>query len=382
MPIKRNATEEGMETKGRRTHKGDEAAKRASLPRILVSLSLGVVVLIFVIAISFLLLQISGKNSLYSRADNGEMVATLSAMAVELGGSTEEEEEEEDWQEGDFRFEGIHYRYNADILTFLFMGIDKMTEVAPVEDGLDGGQSDAIFLLVLNSHTKEITIIGIPRDIMVEIGVYDEAGGFRGTTTAQLAIQHGFGDGAEVSCERTRHAVSKLFYGLPINGYCAINMGAVPLINDAVGGIDLKAAETLDFGNYRVTEGQDLHLEGMDAYYYLHNRDITSDESAARRLTRQKEYLIKYAAKAIEATKKDITFPVSLYSTLSKYMVTDISVDEVSYLATQALGYSFDSDNMHVLQGEIVQGKVYEEFYVDEDALYRLILDVFYEEVK
>ena len=110
------------------------------------SLVLGVVVLIFVIAISFLLLQISGKNSLYSRADNGEMVNTLSGIAVELGGSIEEEEGDEDWQEGDFRFEGIHYRYNEDILTFLFMGIDKMTEVAPVGDGLDGGQSDAIFL--------------------------------------------------------------------------------------------------------------------------------------------------------------------------------------------------------------------------------------------
>ncbi len=153
------------------------------------------------------------------------------------------------------------------------------------------------------------------------------------------------------------------------------------MINDAVGGIDLKATETLDFDNFRVTEGEDLHLEGMDAYYYLHNRDTKSEESAARRLTRQKEYLIKYAAKAIEATKKDITFPVSLYSTLSKYMVTDISVDEVSYLATQALGYSFDGDNMHVLQGEIVQGERFEEFYADEDALYRLILKVFYEEV-
>ena len=62
-------------------------------------------------------------------------------------------------------------------------------------------------------------------------------------------------------------------------------------------------------------------------------------------------------------------------------MVTDISVDEVSYLATQALGYSFDGDNMHVLQGEIVQGERFEEFYADEDALYRLILKVFYEEV-
>ena len=197
MPIKRNAAESGMETKEKRADKGAVMAKRASLPRILVSLVLGVVVLIFVIAISFLLLQISGKNSLYSRADNGEMVNTLSGIAVELGGSIEEEEGDEDWQEGDFRFEGIHYRYNEDILTFLFMGIDKMTEVAPVEDGLDGGQSDAIFLLVLNSHTKEITVIGIPRDIMAEVQIYDEEGNYRGIGTAQLAIQHGYGDGAE-----------------------------------------------------------------------------------------------------------------------------------------------------------------------------------------
>ncbi|MDE7221158.1 MAG: LytR family transcriptional regulator, partial [Oscillospiraceae bacterium] len=71
----------------------------------------------------------------------------------------------------------------------------------------------------------------------------------------------------------------------------------------------------------------------------------------------------------------------SLYSTLSKYMVTDISVDEVGYLATQVLGYSFSGDRMYVLEGETRIGEIYEEFYVDEDALYRLVLDVFYEEV-
>ena len=49
------------------------------------------------------------------------------------------------------------------------------------------------FLLVLNSHTKEITVIGIPRDIMAEVQIYDEEGNYRGIGTAQLAIQHGYG---------------------------------------------------------------------------------------------------------------------------------------------------------------------------------------------
>lgn len=99
-------------------------------------------------------------------------------------------------------------------------------------------------------------------------------------------------------------------------------------------------------------------------------------------MERQKQYLMAYAVKTMEAIKKDITFPVALYGTLSKYMVTDISVDEVGYLATQILNYSFDGSNMYVLEGETTKGEEYEEFWVDEDALYRLILDVFYEKIE
>nr|WP_300565358.1 LCP family protein [uncultured Acetatifactor sp.] len=364
-----------------RDAEGKTAVKKMRGGRIVFNLLLGVVVVIFVIAISFLLLQISGKNSLYSRADDGEVIGTLSDMAVALGGSIDVEEEE-DWQEGDFRFEGVHYRYNSDILTFLFMGVDKMSEVQVVRDGIEGGQADANFLLVLDPHSKEITVIAIPRDTMTEVEAYTKEGIHWGALTAQLAVQHGYGDGAEVSCERSVKAVSNLFYGLPIHGYCAINMGAIPLLNDAVGGVDLQAIETLDFGDFRITEGEKLHLEGMDAYYYLHNRDTSKARSAVGRLERQKQYLMAYAVKTMEAIKKDITFPVALYGTLSKYMVTDISVDEVGYLATQILNYSFDGSNMYVLEGETTKGEEYEEFWVDEDALYRLILDVFYEKIE
>lgn len=342
---------------------------------------LGVVVSISLCAVTFLVLQIMGKNSLYSKADSGQLVRTLSEVSVTLGG-TVEEEEGEDWQEGDVRYNGVHYRYNQDILTFLFMGIDKLTEVdEETDDRQYGGQSDAIFLLVLNPHSKKMTVIGIPRDTMTEVDIYSKGGSHLGTSKLQLTLQHSYGDGKEESCERSRTAVSRLFYGLPIHGYCAINMGAIPLINDAVGGIRLNALETMDYGELRVKEGEELHLEGMDAYYYLHNRDTKSFNSAGRRLQRQKQYLTAYASAAIEAVKKDITFPVALYNTLSKYMVTDISVDEVSYLATQVLGYGFGEEDMHSLAGVTVRGDEYEEFYVDEKGLYELILKVFYEEI-
>ena len=372
----------GYKSKQQKAGRKRSGSRRAGVRvrNAVVSVLLTALVLVSVGAVGFLILQISGKNSLYSRADSSALVSTLSEMAVELGDDVQDDGTE-DWQEGDIRYNGIHYRYNADILTFLFLGIDEMGEVKPVEDSMSGGQSDAIFLLVLDPHEKKISVIGIPRDTMAEVEIYSREGIYQGKRKVQLALQHAYGDGGKLSCERSMAAVSNLFYGLPVHGYCAINMGAVPLLNDAVGGVSLEALETLDFGNYRVEEGQALHLEGMDAYYYLHNRDTSSFNSAGRRLERQKQYLNAYASAVLEAVKADITFPITLYNTLSRYMVTDITVDEVGFLASQVSGYHFSSENIHSLAGSTQMGERFEEFLVDEEALYRLILEVFYEEV-
>lgn len=352
---------------------------------ILVKLMIVLVVLVVIGTLAFLGLQLSGRSRLTSKAGNDrpDMAVMRGTEANEVVVQiVEQTEAGDDWQEGDIRYEGEVYRYNEDIMTFLFLGIDRMTEVKEAENGMDGGQSDAIFLMVLNPHSKEISIIGINRDTMTDIDIYSKSGSYMGTTVGQLCLQHGYGDGMHVSCERSAAVVSRLFYNMPIHGYCAINMGAIPLINDAVGGVKLKALETVSYQGGKFTEGQEVHLKGMTAYYYLHNRDTKSFNSAGRRLERQKQYLQEYAKAAVAAMGEDITLPVKLYGTLSKYMVTDITVDEVSYLAMQVSGYSFGEDNIYSLQGETKEGETYEEFYVDEKALYELILDVFYEKVE
>lgn len=370
-----------MENSGRRS-RGKEQNRTASAR---IRRGLAVVALVFagmalLCGAGFLFLQISGKSSLYSRADSSGIVNALSEMAVELDDGNREAETE-NWQEGDIRYNGIHYRYNEDVLTFLFLGIDRLEEAQPVAEGEYGGQSDALFLLVLDPHRKKMSVIGIPRDTMTELEVYEKDGRYIGTASGQITLQHAYGDGVETSCERSMEAVSRLFYGLPIHGYCSINMGAVPLLNDAVGGIRLYSLEDMQLTDVKVKAGEEILLEGLNAYDYVHNRDVSSFNSAGSRLQRQVQYLEAYAAAAMGKLKEDITFPVSLYSVLGKYMVTDISADEVSYLAMQAVGYSFDREDMHTLKGETVMGDRFEEFYADEQALYELILKVFYEEI-
>ena len=347
-------------------------SKLRKIGQILAGAVLAVSAVVFAAAMILLFLQLSGRSSLVKETEGA---APVLAEPVPLTDFVLDD----DWQEGDVFYEGVHYRYNSDIMTFLFLGIDKMGEVREAESGIDGGQSDAVFLLVLDPHSKEISVIGVNRDTMTDVDVYNQEGQFLNTITTQLCLQHGYGDGAQLSCERTVTAVSRLFYGLPIHGYCSVNMGAIPLLNDAIGGVRVTALE--DVPGSHIKKGDDVLLKGEMAYVYLHNRDTASAESARRRLERQKQYLAAYAGTAMDALKQDLSLPKSLYDILSKYMVTDISLDEVSYLAMQITGYHFSEDRIYSLEGETRSDGMHEGFYPDETALYELILQVFYEKV-
>ena len=288
------------------------------------------------------------------------------------------------WQPGWIRYDGKTYAYNTNLLTFLVLGIDSMDEVHEAEDGLSGGQSDAMFFLVLDPDNKDIKIIAINRNTMTDIDVYNEEGVYVGTGEAQICLQHGFGDGLDQSCQRTVNTVKNLFHELPIAGYISINMGAIPTVNDTVGGVTLKVKYDLPAaGQYRsLRKGDTVTLSGDDAYWYTQHRDINDDFSANERLERQLQYLIEFIPALQDKVKEDPKSIASVYNALSPYMVTDIGLNEAVYLGNEAAQYSFDSANIYQMKGESIIGRSgFEEFIYDEDGLYDLIIDVFYTEV-
>ena len=126
-------------------------------------------------------------------------------------------------------------------------------------------------------------------------------------------------------------------------------------------------------------EGETVHLEGKDALTYVRYRDEEAFASADRRLERQKQYLTEFIKAAKSMAKKDITSVLRLYQDVSPMMVTDISADEAVYLASQALDYRIGPDSFYMLKGETVMGEQFEEYNIDEEALYELILQIFYE---
>ena len=245
-----------------------------------------------------------------------------------------------------------------------------------------------MFLLVLNPKNKTVQVIAINRNAMVDVRLYDSSGAYLSTVQAQIAVQHGFGDGVEESCEYQREAVRRLFYHLPIHGYCAVNMDAIITLTDLVGGIELTSLEDVTsaiqdetLGDYVVNEGETVLLDGRKAYSYVRYRAFDEMGSANRRLERQKQFLGEWIRKIKGEVKEDVTLAVRLYEAVAAQTVTDISVDEILYLAGLAADYQFSMEQFYTLQGETVQGEEFEEFYVDEDALYRMMVEVFYEPV-
>ncbi len=320
-----------------------------------------------------LMVKTAGKKSMLSKN-------LIQAPRIENPTVIQVENDDSSWQSERILHNGTIYSYNKDIITFLVMGIDKLDEeVSEVYGEIDGGQADALFLVVFNLRDKTINIIGINRNTMTDVDIFDEYGNYVTTTTAQIAVQHGFGDGVEGSCELQKQAVSKLFYSLPIHGYAAVNMSAIPTMNDAVGGVDVTPRYSFSAGDYDFVEGETVRLDGNMAYEYLCNRDTKKAGSSDQRLQRQKDYLLAFIKKTIALTKDKPFIAADIFSAIEPQMTTDITRSEVFFLSTTTKDYSFSSDSFILMQGYTKVGDYFEEFYPNEEALLELMLDVFYE---
>ena len=326
--------------------------------------------------VGFEIMRGFGKANLDSKSATSAPIMAQSALYEgNTSGTT-------GWQDDWITYNGDVYDYNEDIITFLIMGIDKDDEVvSKVSEGGDGGQADALFLLVLNPHTQKISIIGINRNTMTDVDVYDDYGRYQTTVEAQVCLQHGFGDGMEESCEYQVKAVSNLFHQLPIHGYAAINMSAIPTINDQVGGVDVVVLEDLTKFDKTLKKGARVHLEGKTAFHYIKSRDIYVKGSNSSRLERQRQYINSFINAARIKCRENNNAAVELFTAIGSKMVTNISADEISYLAPYLVSYTFNMDDIISIDGETSRNGKYEEFRADDASLYETIIDVFYEKI-
>lgn len=279
----------------------------------------------------------------------------------------------------DVVWNGKEYNYNDHLSNFLFMGVDNREKEATATGQANAGQADAIYLVSWDRVEATATVISIPRDTMTRIQVYGPGGQDLGTVEDHISLSYAYGDGGYKSCELTRDAVSDLFYGLPVQGYCSINMDGIPVLTESVGTVTVTVPnDSLEKVDPQYQEGAKVTLTPEMTETFVRYRDTTVSQSAISRMERQEEYIRAFGEAATERFSTDPGFVTELYTALEPYMVTNIGNDQ--FLDIMESISSGNTNEGWTVPGEGSEGEMYDEYHVDDDALYQKIIETFYKE--
>lgn len=275
---------------------------------------------------------------------------------------------------------GKEYRYNDHLSNYLFMGIDTREPIEEEQTRAENGRADAIFFVSYDRVEKTVKCFAIPRDTLTNIHAYSVDGEDLGLTKEHITMQYLYGDGKDESCRLMKETVSRMLYGVPIQGYCSVNMDAIPAAVKVLGGITLVVPDkTLETVNPKFKEGAEVVITEVDAEQFVRYRNTAQSQSAIDRMNRQKVFMEAFVETAKAKATDNTSLVVDMYESVKPYMVTNMGTD----LFANLLEASYDSDNkIQDIPGEKVDGMQFDEYHINETQLYELILQNFYKEVQ
>ena len=270
-------------------------------------------------------------------------------------------------------WDGIPYYPRQDITVIMILGIDENGPVRDSGSYNNTGEADMVTLVICDETNEQIRLLTLNRDTMMEIPVLGIGGRPAGTITGQLALAHTYGSGLEDSCENTRTAVSNFLNGIQIDYYISMNMDAIPILNDAVGGVRVTVTDDFSAIDPEIPMGEHV-LAGNQAMTFVRSRKDLGDQLNVSRMKRQEAFLKAFLPALNE--KNSDSFAMSVYEQVSPYLVTDCSANLISSMLRRYGGYTLA--DMVSPAGENVRGEQYYEFYPDEKQLEALIMELFY----
>lgn len=275
--------------------------------------------------------------------------------------------------------DGVEYYPRRDMTVILLVGVDELGPVRDSGSYNNTGEADMLALIVFDETNKQMDIVYLNRDTMVDMPALGIGGKVAGTVNRQLALSHTFGSGLKDSCENTKKTVSDLFCGLDIDYYIAMNMDAIPIINDAVGGVTVTVVDDFSEVNPSISMGETTLL-GQAALDYVRVRQEIGDQKNISRMERQKAYMQSFFAAFRQKANESESFVLDIYSEVSDYIVTNFTTKSISSVWSQYSDYTLDE--VLTPEGENTLSEGYYEFVLDEAALRELTLRMFYEPKK
>lgn len=284
-------------------------------------------------------------------------------------------------REQTFEFDGVRYRRKKGLTTILLMGVDREDDSTEGRGYRNHGQADFLRLVVIDSKNEIIHQMQIDRDTMTPITVLGIMGNKSGMRTTQISLSHSFGDGAQKSCELTCDAVSNLLFGAEIDFYMALNMDGISVLNDAVGGVTVTLADDFSHIDPTMIQGATMTLVGDQAEIFVRTRRSMNVGTNEARMVRQQQYIAALSALLDQKVREDQSFIGTLYDSLEAYMVTNIRrarlINEVWAARNYRRSELIAPQGVHQIGND-----GFSQFIVDEKALEKIVVELFYEPVK
>lgn len=266
------------------------------------------------------------------------------------------------------------YAPKEKISSYLFMGIDRDGPAKSNHSYIDGGQADVQFLLVVDEEAQTWQLLHINRDSIVDVPILGIAGHAIRTERQQIALAHAYGDGTTDSCRNAQKAVSNMLGGQEIDGYLALNMGGISILNDFVGGVTVTIESDFSEVDSSLVMGQTIKLNGEQAYNFIRSRKNVDDQTNLSRMKRHRQFLEGLSQKLTDMSDEDI---IKGYDAMFDYIVTDIGSKTMTKLVDKLQAYT-QLDTLTIAGTSYLDEEGCNAYCLDEKSLEQAILTLFY----
>lgn len=237
-------------------------------------------------------------------------------------------------------------------VNILLIGLDSSKVTYEVDE--NSKRADTIMLLTIDPKRNKAQLISIPRDTYYKLKGYDNykinAGYSRGGLQLQISSIEDFMD-----CK--------------IDHYLLVEYDAVKELIDSIGGVEIYTPEysysdpsTIPPLEINFHEG--LHnLNGEDAVKYLRIRKYYIDQDIGR-IHAQQDFIMKVFEK-VKNPGVILKLP-KFVSIANRFIKTDLSYGQLSYIAYYGIGLNKEDIEMKTLNGERVNLNKIEYYKVDK----------------
>lgn len=269
----------------------------------------------------------------------------------------------------------LHYR-EWEMTNYLLIGVDK-EDVTQITGHQNGGQADFLVVLSIDRINRTVIPVMLDRDTMAEMQTYGVFGHPAGTRVMQLCLAQAYSGINIPGSINTVQTVERLLRGVKINHYVVLDITAIPLVNDAIGGVEVTLADDFTSFDPAMTKGATLRLMGKQAEFFVRGRMTVADGTNASRMARQEQYLSAFLAQFRQAVQGNQDKLNDALSILDGHMTSDATSDTLLHDMSAYDGYEWKP--LVTLSGKrTIDENGFAEFWIDEDARDQLVAGIWF----